>query len=100
MKFSADVIPSLPDKILGLRLGTFVPRLHKVGGTSYAMNDTHMYVQEFNYDGTGPGKECVCVRVHAFTRLYSIAAVSFRAIRGTHYLDVREYADMTDENGG
>ncbi len=41
-----------------LWLGAFVTRLHQVSGNVSAMNDTYLYIQNFNYDGTGPGEEC------------------------------------------
>lgn len=41
----------------GKFLGSFSPTsVHSVKGKVYAVNETAIFVEEFSYDGAGPGK--------------------------------------------
>lgn len=41
----------------GKYLGSFPSRaIHNVGGKVYAVNETSLFIENFSYDGTAPGK--------------------------------------------
>ena len=45
-------------KCTGALIGTLPTEQHQVSGKFYVVDSKTLFFEDFNYDGTGPGKSC------------------------------------------
>ena len=43
--------------IIGVEIGTLPNEQHDISGTLHVLDSTTLYIEDFNYDGNGPGEK-------------------------------------------